>query len=373
MKENKNYDRGIKKLKFSKWSIGMVNYNSSVYVKWQLKILFEANSEDDFQLIIVDNSESNDEFQELKKLCKSYHNITLLQHSPKCTTASGQHGEGLDIIRELSNSKYFLVQDPDFFWLKKDYLKWLEKLLQYNDAVGVPYHNKVPNGQEYFPSAFGCAYIHERIKNISFMPYNGDIETSFRKHEENLNNKESGYDFSYDVGWRVRESLSQSTDDNFISFSQLRLDESIFRNFMHSAEMSSHSFDFCSSIYHHNGKIVALHLFRGTFTGEVSSYSDPKRRLTSNIVKTRNSIAQLMYTEILNYNPKLNSLYDKTLKKTMRSVSEEVDIGFVGLEFSTILWYLLLYVKRIKILKILIPIKSSYIKHKIILSSFKRT
>jgi hypothetical protein len=348
-------------LKLSKWTIGIVNYNSSVYIKWQLKILYEANSENDFQLIIVDNSKDDGEFNNLEELCKNYDNIKLIQHSPKCETASGQHGEGLDIIRKLANSKYFIAQDPDFFWLKKDYLKWLEALLQYNDAVGVPYHGKVLGGQEYFPSAFGCAYIYDKIKKISFKPYVDDINSSLKKHDNVVKSQKGCYDFSYDVGWRTRKALSKNTDYNFISFNQLRLDEDIFNKFIHNSNKNSHSFDFCSTIYSHNGNVVALHLFRGTFTGEVINLKDPKKHLNCELINTRNKIAKFMYDEISSNNINLNLLYNATLNNSQKynKFFKKTKGG------NSNLWSFLLFIKKIKYFKVMVPIKASYIKNKI--------
>ena len=45
----------------TKWTIGMVNYYSSVYIEWQIKILYDFNKEKDFTLVIVDNSDDANE------------------------------------------------------------------------------------------------------------------------------------------------------------------------------------------------------------------------------------------------------------------------------------------------------------------------
>ena len=41
---------------FRNWSIIQVNYKSHTFIAWQLKILYEFNNPNEFELIIVDNS-----------------------------------------------------------------------------------------------------------------------------------------------------------------------------------------------------------------------------------------------------------------------------------------------------------------------------
>ena len=55
-----------------KWSILIVNYFSSVYIKWQLKILYEFNNVDNFELVIVDNSVDESEKKILQNLTENY-------------------------------------------------------------------------------------------------------------------------------------------------------------------------------------------------------------------------------------------------------------------------------------------------------------
>jgi hypothetical protein len=289
-----------------KWNIGMVTYHSSPYIEYQLKILYQFNNCNDFSLIIVDNSKDDIEFEKIELLCNDYknkyNNITIIKHSPLEETASGQHGEGLDIIRKMADCKYLIVQDPDFFWLKKNYLLWLENLLQYNDAVGIPYPRKVSEGQEYFPGAFGCAYNFEKIKNISFKPYiNEDYEYSWKKYKESGLDKK-GYDFFYDAGWLVRKQLSQENDYNFISFYQVNIFNAI-ANLIESK--ISYSFETNTRIYLHNGLVVASHLFRGNFTGNVVDNKDTKNKIADELFNLRNAISKLMYEEILSNNENL--------------------------------------------------------------------
>ena len=332
-----------------KWTIGMVNYHSSVYIKWQLKILHEFNSENDFDLIIIDNSRNRKEFDKLQQLCKGYNNVQLIQYSPTSKTASGQHGEGLDQIRKITNSKYLITQDPDFFWLKKDYLLWLEKLLQYNDAVGIPYINSVMEGQSMFPGAFGCAYIFKKIKNKTFKAYiNDDVKASWDKHHDLIkNSRDQNHDFCYDVGWKIRKGLSQKDDYNFISFHQEQVFDAIGEALQQSKK---HSFQTISRAYYHNNEAVCLHLFRGTFTGKVKNHQDPGK-LNYEFNEIRSSIAEFIYNSISNNGFSFLSQYkvipQDFLENTINSSNSK----------KLFMAFILLLVKRIKIIKLLIPYK----------------
>jgi hypothetical protein len=334
----------------SKWTIGMVNYYSSVYIEWQLKILFEFNSESDFKLIIVDNSQNEEEFKRLTQLCsnpKYKQKVNIIKHNPVDKSASGQHGEGLDIIKDKAESEYLVTQDPDFFWLKKDYLKWLDYLMKYNDAVGIPYPYKVIEGQEHFPGSFGCVYKLSKIKNLSFKPYiNNDISFSWQKFNEILSKKkDKKYDFSYDVGWQIRKKLSKDNDRNFISFSQ----KNIFNYLGEKLKNKTpYSFETNSKIYYHNNKIIGLHLFRGTFTGKVKKHMDSINKLTKDLVSIRNQIGRFAYNQIANNNCDL------------KSINFSPKISIVSL------FYLLLYkLKSNNLTKHIIPIKSKNIKNKV--------
>ena len=332
----------------------MVNYHSSVYIKWQLKILHEFNTENDFDLIIIDNSNNINEFKKLKSLTNTYPNVKLVKYTPKCKTASGQHGEGLDKIRKIANSKYLIVQDPDFFWLKKNYLSWLESLLQYNDAVGIPYPKTVLEGQARFPGAFGCAYPLEKIKDISFKAYiNDDVEYSEGKFLEFRKNNSMGkkYDFPYDVGWSLRKKLSKKHNHNFISFYQKEIFNAIGEEL---SQNTKYSFETNSRVYYHNNNIVCLHLFRGTFTGRVEDNKDTNNVISDTLYKVRNDIAQFIYQSIkkddfsfTQRSSKNINILDEILKA---SNSKRLCIAFI-----------FLFLKNIRIIRFFIPFRKKTI------------
>lgn len=342
-----------------KWNIGMVTYNSSPYIEYQLKILYQFNNSDDFDLIIVDNSKDKNEVDDIKKICNRYgevyNNITIIENNPIEETASGQHGEGLDIVRKMADCQYLVVQDPDFFWLKNNYLSWLEHLLQYNDAVGIPYPRKVSEGQENFPGAFGCAYVFKKIKEISFKPYlNQDYEYSWKKYRES-GLDQRGYDFFYDVGWLVRKHLSQVNDYNFISFHQVNIFNAISK--LINSDIS-YSFETNTRLYLHNGEIVASHLFRGNFTGNVVDNKDVKNKIVSELWNLRKSISELMYNEILSNKEKFNNLLNCNFKLNDKIISSREKLVMFLFAF-------IYKIKKTKYIKFLVPVSAKFIKKKI--------
>ena len=320
-------------LKYSKkWSILIVNYRSSVYLKWQLKILYEFNDINDFELIIIDNSVDENEKNNLLNLIsdyqKEFNNIKLHFYQPHNKTASGQHGEAIEYAKQYIEGQYLLIHDPDFFWLKKNYLNTLENLLKNHVAVGAPYKGNSMNGNSKFPSAFGCAYKFSDVKNISFEPFiDGDFEKSWEifnkfqneQHQIWKNNPKLAkinYDFSFDVGWQIRNQLSnEDNDDNFITFNQFNIKNGLIE--LLNLKIS-HSFETISSIYFFNDKIIALHLFRGTFTGQHNEHCDPKINHSEELFKTRDLIAKFLYDQISLKNKDLNLCYLKIIKKKKR-------------------------------------------------------
>lgn len=346
-----------------KWTILQVNFKSFLYIKWQLKILYEFNPFDIFELIIIDNSCDNEEFSNLSKLVEPYKlkygNILLLKYTPSNKTSSGQHGEAIEFSKKYINSKFLLIHDPDFFWLRKNYLSYLEKLLVSNFVVGAPYPKKVNIGQEYFPSAFGCAYHTNLVKNISFLPYiDNDYEKSWNEYYA-LNYDKKNYDFYYDVGWLVRKELSDILDDNFISFSQLN----IKNNLGELLELKeNYSFETNTRIYYHNNKVIASHLFRGSHTGKVIKNKDPNLKLSKNINNSRDLIGEFMFNQIKNDNEYLNNIaiYLENISK-INFTKILLNKNLILLLIKMIFYSKIKKIKRTKFLNFLIPIKTKKI------------
>jgi hypothetical protein len=274
------------------WTIGIVNYRSAVYIKWQLKILYEGNDPWNFNLIIVDNSKPHE--KELESLIQpyknKYNNVKVLYHTPIEQSASGQHGESLSLIKEKVKTKYFLVQDPDFFWVQKNYLKILENYFQNGYvAIGAPYPNKVGIGDPWFPAAYGCAYLTTELKDINFY-----ADVSEEKRQESFRDFpiEDGFEFSYDVGWEIRSKLSNKPHLSFSQKEVLDLKRLI----------GIHSFETVSKEYFLENKTIAFHLFRGTFTGMVTEdHKDPENVVKKEWTKVRNKYGEFFYNYNFNY------------------------------------------------------------------------
>ena len=105
-----------------KWTIGTVNWDSFDFIKYQLKYFHEFN--EDFEFIIHDNENTNEtlETQEIKTKYPS----TKLLHPTWQGTGGGAHGIGLNECLKRANGKYFLAIDPDFFFMNKNILSFLE-------------------------------------------------------------------------------------------------------------------------------------------------------------------------------------------------------------------------------------------------------
>jgi len=250
-----------------KWTVGFVNFRSSVYVEYQLKILYEFNNVDDFDLVIVDNSNDEQEFENLSKLCRpyieQYGNITLLNNLSDISKlkevygdrffVSGHHGEGIKIIYDIAkkNSQYLLVQDPDFFYVKKNYLQIFEKLHQEgNIAVGAPYPKGAAWGDPFYPEAYGCSYIVSYLNDSSFTP-GFATEEEMKIFNEKYEGKYKWWGF--DVGWRIRKDYS---DKPFVSFDQRKCSELI--------KKIGQQFRSKPREYSFKGDIIGYHLNGGT-------------------------------------------------------------------------------------------------------------
>lgn len=247
-----------------KWTIGIVNFHTADFMKYQLDILFSNNPNKEFNVIIVDNSiESEEEI--LLELIKLYSNIKICRNEASqepWMRGSGQHGEGLDIILKETSTEYLLVHDPDFFWVKKNYLSFLEEILDSGcSCVGAPYRNLQGNdetgdiGPEDFPSAFGAAYRVSDISNLSFLP----AVSQDAYHASNgvcwISKKGA------DVGWKMREKLASK---EYFSFSQ-QLDAKLISLGSYSYETAPYKY-FLDEVDIHP---IGFHLFRGSFGSDL--------------------------------------------------------------------------------------------------------
>ena len=225
-----------------KWTIGIVNFHSIVYLHFITKTLYSFNDPQDFKLIIIDNSNPHETgLENLLAQYKKYENIEVIYHTPKANFPSGQHGESLDIILEKTDTPFLMVQDPDFFWVRRNYLKILEDYFAAGyAAIGAPYRTdkKITDGDRNFPTAFGCAIQTKYLAGVDFYP------------SEDLQEIK---DLGRDVGWKIREKLSK---EKFLSFEQKQ--SQIYKS------LGEFSYDVNPYSYYADGRRIAYHLFKGS-------------------------------------------------------------------------------------------------------------
>jgi len=225
--------------------IGFVNYKSSIYMNAQINI-YKRYAGEEFKVIIADTSLDKSEHENLKMAVLDHGvDVEVVEFEPLGKHGSQPHGEGLQfiynkVVKDYDGAEYLLIQDPDFFWVKKSFLTHIRKLLNAHEMVGGQYkpgtygasgpHPKAP-------AAFGCAF---KMKSLI------DISADFRVPQTTPRR---------DVGWMVREKL---WDKPYYYFKT----EDALLNLGKYAEVN-----LCAK-YTDNGVEVAYHLFRGSFTGK---------------------------------------------------------------------------------------------------------
>lgn len=255
------------------WTIGIVNYKSLSFMEYQLKSLYYFNSLP-FKLIIVDNSIPS-EMQKLKKLCKGYANVTIIKSNSKEIPTSSQHSEGLSKILDIVDTKYLLINDPDFFWVQKEYLYTLQKIFEEGYVcVGAPWFTANPELKDTTPALWGCAYDTKILEKSDFYSHEGESkEKIFKMVSEGK-----------DTGWKLREKFKRenlktfSFGDKFGISIPNEFDQGIkhFSTNMYDSKIGTTAKDIHE--YSYNGKIIAYHLQHGCHETESSFPSLGQRR-----------------------------------------------------------------------------------------------
>ena len=229
------------------FTIGFVNYKTSLYLETQFKI-YESFAGEPFKIIVVDNSKNNNETSKLEEL---KHKVRfpleiVINHNPKQPNGSGQHGEGLQIIYEMTQTPYLVVQDPDFFWVKPHFLRTFRKKLQDFTVIGAPYHNGECarwNGPADYPAAFGAVY--NLLKT-------GDRRLDFNFTDPLVETSHTGA--IKDVGWRIRGLLKNDPYEAFsLTYTDLNIGPHSYEN-----TGTTHTY-WCGD------EVIGYHLLRGSF------------------------------------------------------------------------------------------------------------
>lgn len=216
----------------------------------QFKI-YERFAGEEFKIIVVDTSCSDQEHQVLLEIVKQFTiPIEIIRYDLENINGSMAHGKGLqyiyEMIRNNESVQYFLTQDPDFFWVKPQFLTYLKEKLQTYTVVGAPYHSpRVAgwSGHMWFPAAFGAAYRMEALRSTD-----ADFTHSVKRAPDGS---------IRDVGWLVRERLAEQP---YFYFQQHRAPLPIGKT----------SFEMIWRRYTDSDATIAYHLHRGSFEGHVS-------------------------------------------------------------------------------------------------------
>jgi hypothetical protein len=288
------------------WTIVTVNYQTSNFLKWQLKSAYEFNDPSKFNFLIIDNSwKDSKESESLANIVQPYKqqfkNIKVIPFTPSPTSVSGsaQHGEAMTYgINKHTESEYIWAVDPDHLPLRQNLLGLLQEKMEMPHivAVGSPYAVKVGIGHSNFPCFFGAAHRFEDIKGIDLRP-NDSAEA--REESKILYPESQGYRyFSYDMGYRVREKLSTAdNNENFIAFEQTAVPEL-------NDIVSQYSFQTdndTTRLYYLDNKPVGFHLSKGSFTGaETEDYADPQMVKNRLWLQAQDNCCEMFYNVLCN-------------------------------------------------------------------------
>jgi hypothetical protein len=276
---------------------GMVNYKCEAYIPTQLKMSYEFNDEKDFDFIIVDNNPIFDEgyWKEIKKV---YSNLVVIPHVPiNVNRTSGEHGSGLDVILNYArenNYEYLLVNDPDFFWVQKNILKYFLAEFSTRDIVciGAPYTIPLQHFDYNTPCAFGSIYTMKFLEGIKF-------SCDKDQHNVVIGGK--------DVGWEIRQKIAL-TNAKHLTFIQKDVPASEFVGGSHQTGMN-YSWQALLKEYFLWNKRISYHLHRGSFSSHLNNYSKDNWRSDRSIdteqapelwTNTRRAYCAKYYEEIKN-------------------------------------------------------------------------
>jgi len=269
------YKKGHKK-----WTVGMVNWKTTDYIYWQLKTLYDFNDPNDFDVFIFDamfpRSQLNILFDHCK-LYQSHKNIKFLQWENKLEKGI-RHGSELNHIVRCADSKYFLSNDPDFFWMKKGHLSFLERFLQDGcRSVGVE------NQKSHDIAIWASAYFLDDIKNL-------DAQASWFRC---THCSKVLYQPKQDTGWQYGLCTSNRPRKLFLIDDKVK--PPFFGPYSHPYVLSKYKkvHDYFLG-YSYEKKPVGVHFFRGSYGYELT-----KTPLPEKWIENRNVYGQYFYNRAL--------------------------------------------------------------------------
>ena len=157
-----------------KWTVLLLSNKEFSYIENQLKILYEFNNSEDFELLIIENG-SKESFLKIEKISKTYidkySNLRVIFFEDDINQSDLEvvRGDSIEFGKKIAKGSYVMVQDAGFFWLKNNYLGFIEEYLKKGFvAVGASDLSKVGIGSKSFPASYGCAYLKKEILDVSF-------------------------------------------------------------------------------------------------------------------------------------------------------------------------------------------------------------
>jgi glycosyltransferase involved in cell wall biosynthesis len=175
-------------------TILIVNFNTSRFIKlslWGLKKL----TKNKYEVYILDNGSSYDDYIKLKKICSSYPNVILEKNETELR-GSIAHATALDHMVKKVKTEYFSILDADAIWLRKNWDSILiEKLTDKIKVIGTQAPNGTTKFQD-FPLMFSILFETATFNSlsISFLPKDIKLglDTGFELREKYLNAEFSG-------------------------------------------------------------------------------------------------------------------------------------------------------------------------------------
>jgi len=168
-------------------SIAIVTYNNSNVIKKCLNSIFETTKNLKFELIIVDNSSSDDTIEIIEN---NFKNIKLIQNNKNIG-----FGAAHNIAIKSGKGKYHLVLNPDIIFTENSIEK-LVNFMEANPAVGLVSPKIVyPDGKiQYLCKRFPCLFD---LAVRRFTPR--FIQDLFKKRIDYFEMRETGYNKIMDV------------------------------------------------------------------------------------------------------------------------------------------------------------------------------
>ena len=182
-------------------TIVSANYNDSLFKELML-YAFDKLTFNSFKTIFMDNGSDKRNVSVLRKLLENYDNLNIIYQNQNVAGSQG-HGEALDKMIDMVDTKYTVVMDSDCTFLMKN---WDEYLLnEIDDKIKIIGSSSPPDragiriGGGDFPLPFATLFetnIYKKL-NISCMP--GDVtkgeDTCWEWKTKFINNGFSGKTF----------------------------------------------------------------------------------------------------------------------------------------------------------------------------------